>query len=86
MDVFSLRDPLVLVEDYADYIRSFINIKDERIGATVASEMDAGLVWPEPLLQRLCGVRARPDQTILPPPPADTSVAHPAREAKKSIN
>ncbi|MCH8962800.1 MAG: hypothetical protein IH820_16180, partial [Bacteroidetes bacterium] len=49
MDVFSLRDRLI--EDYAAYIRSFINIKDERIRATVAAKMDAGLLWPEPLLQ-----------------------------------
>ena len=49
MDVFSLRNSVV--GDYADYIRSFINIADARISLYVAEEMRRGLLWPEPLLQ-----------------------------------
>ena len=49
MDVFALRD--TLITDYADYIRSFINIQDERIRDHVDHELQHGLLWPEPLLQ-----------------------------------
>ena len=47
MDVFALRDRLV--EDYASYTRSFINIADPRIQCKVNTELDAGAFWPEPL-------------------------------------
>lgn len=49
MDVFDLRRNLV--SSYADYIRSFIQIKDERIDAKVKEDLDSGLLWPEPLIQ-----------------------------------
>lgn len=49
MDVFALRDQLI--GDYADYIQSFINIRDARIQAYVDQELRSGLLWPEPLLQ-----------------------------------
>jgi len=49
MNVFELRDRLIA--DYSDYVRSFINIKDHRIRETVESEMAAGFLWPEPLIQ-----------------------------------
>jgi ATP-dependent helicase YprA (DUF1998 family) len=49
MDVFELRRNLV--SSYADYIRSFIQIRDERIDAKVREELDSGLLWPEPLIQ-----------------------------------
>jgi len=49
MDVFALRQRLV--DDYATYIQSFINISDPRIADTVAQELEAGLLWPEPLIQ-----------------------------------
>ena len=45
MDVFYLRDRLV--EDYREYVESFIRIKDERIRSTVEEAIDAGLLWPE---------------------------------------
>ncbi len=49
MDVFELhRD---LVRDYASYTRSFIRIADERIHNAVDSEIERGLLWPDPLLQ-----------------------------------
>jgi len=49
MDVFKLRNDLV--EYYSEYIKSFINIQDERIYKFVKKEFDEGLLWPEPLIQ-----------------------------------
>ena len=46
MDVFQLRHRVV--DDYQDYITSFISIQDERIQAEVDENLDAGLLWPEP--------------------------------------
>ena len=44
MDVFGLRQRLV--DDYADYTRSFIVIRDPTIAARVE-----GLLWPDPIVQ-----------------------------------
>jgi len=49
MDVFDLRRNLV--NSYANYIRSFIQIRDARIDARVKEELNSGLLWPEPLIQ-----------------------------------
>lgn len=49
MDVFSLRD--ALIRDYADYVRSFIEIRDPRIRERVDQELSAGRLWPDPLIQ-----------------------------------
>ncbi len=49
MDVFELRQRLV--RDYADFTRSFVNIRDERIAARVDQELEAGLLWPDPIVQ-----------------------------------
>lgn len=49
MDVFDLRNRLV--DDYARYTRSFIKIANERIHAMVDQALEAGALWPEPLLQ-----------------------------------
>lgn len=49
MDVFSLRKNVI--GDYGDYVRSFLIIKDERIQQLVQEEMQAGLLWPEALIQ-----------------------------------
>ncbi len=49
MNVFHLRHQLI--DDYADYIRSFINIQDRRIDRHVDAELRDGLLWPDPLLQ-----------------------------------
>lgn len=40
-----------VVEDYAKYIQSFLNILDPQILATVESRLSEGRLWPEPLLQ-----------------------------------
>ena len=44
MDVFELRERLV--DDYADYTRSFVDIRDERIREHVDRELAEGLLWP----------------------------------------
>jgi ATP-dependent helicase YprA (DUF1998 family) len=49
MNVFDLRDRLV--GDYASYTRSFIKIADPRVSNAVESALNAGMFWPEPLLQ-----------------------------------
>jgi hypothetical protein len=49
MDVFALRDRLI--GDYADYVRSFIAIRDPRIREQVDRELEAGRLWPDPLIQ-----------------------------------
>ena len=49
MNVFELRDQLV--DDYRDYTRSFIRIRDPRIKEFVDGHLGAEGFWPEPLLQ-----------------------------------
>ena len=49
MNVFELRDRLV--DDYRDYTRSFIKIRDPRIKEFVDGHLGAEGFWPEPLLQ-----------------------------------
>ncbi|MBI1299665.1 DEAD/DEAH box helicase [bacterium] len=40
-----------IVQDYASYIRSFLNIADPQIQNVVEEELSKGKLWPEPLLQ-----------------------------------
>jgi ATP-dependent helicase YprA (DUF1998 family)/very-short-patch-repair endonuclease len=49
MQVFQFRDRIV--EHYASYIRSFINIADARIREKLEQELAAGLLWRDPLVQ-----------------------------------
>ena len=49
MDVFNLHHEIIA--DYADYVQSFIEIKDNRIYSLVNKEFSAGLLWPNPLIQ-----------------------------------
>lgn len=46
MDVFELRRRVV--DDYKQYITSFISIRDPLIQAEVDENLDAGMLWPEP--------------------------------------
>ncbi|MCL5052791.1 MAG: DEAD/DEAH box helicase [Gammaproteobacteria bacterium] len=46
MDVFQLRDRMV--EEYENYVMSFLAIGDSRLAAEVKRELDSGLLWPEP--------------------------------------
>ncbi len=49
MDVFDLRNEVV--QEYAEYIRSFVTIQDTRIRTKIEQELASGLLWPEPLVQ-----------------------------------
>ena len=49
MDVFGLRE--TVVGQYADYIRSFLRIKDPAIESYVAENLNKGRYWPDPLVQ-----------------------------------
>ncbi|MCB9664676.1 MAG: DEAD/DEAH box helicase [Alphaproteobacteria bacterium] len=49
MEVFDLRNNVV--NDYADYVRSFIEIRDPAIRQKVESELRDGFLWPDPLVQ-----------------------------------
>ena len=49
MNVFKLRDQLI--NDYASYISSFINNRDEQIKDYVEEQLREGLLWPDPLIQ-----------------------------------
>ena len=46
VDVFELRRRVV--DDYQQYVTSFISIRDPLIQAEVDKNLDAGLLWPEP--------------------------------------
>ena len=49
MDVFNLRNKIT--DDYGDYVRSFLTIRDEEIDRLVSQEMADGFLWPDPLIQ-----------------------------------
>jgi ATP-dependent helicase YprA (DUF1998 family)/very-short-patch-repair endonuclease len=49
MNVFELREKLVT--DYSAYTQSFLQIRDQRIREYVQGQLEAGLLWPEPLVQ-----------------------------------
>jgi hypothetical protein len=49
MNVFQIRQQLI--SEYASYVRSFIHIRDERIREYVDDHLNAGLLWPDPLIQ-----------------------------------
>lgn len=49
MDVFNFREQLV--EDYCEYIKSFVRIKDSHIQKAVGKSLNDGDLWPDPLIQ-----------------------------------
>jgi ATP-dependent helicase YprA (DUF1998 family)/very-short-patch-repair endonuclease len=49
MDVFALRNRLI--QEYRDYVTSFVEIADGRIKERVTQALDEGALWPEPLIQ-----------------------------------
>ncbi|MCY3985559.1 MAG: DEAD/DEAH box helicase [Candidatus Dadabacteria bacterium] len=49
MNIFDIHRQIV--DDYADYIRSFINISDLEIKQKVEDSLSEGRLWPQPLLQ-----------------------------------
>jgi len=49
MNIFEFRNSLV--RDYESYIKSFIQIRDQRIKECVQQALELGALWPEPLIQ-----------------------------------
>src|SRR2546425_6318389 len=49
MNIFEFRDQLI--DDYASYVKSFIQIRDAQIGNYVRQKLQDGVLWPEPLIQ-----------------------------------
>ena len=49
MDAFTLRQRVL--KDYDAYVRSFLNIRDDRVRKFVHRGLSEGVLWPEPLLQ-----------------------------------
>ena len=49
MNVFEIHRQIV--DDYAQYIQSFINISDPEIARRVEDSLSKGRLWPQPLLQ-----------------------------------
>ncbi|MBE9010914.1 DEAD/DEAH box helicase [Pseudanabaenaceae cyanobacterium LEGE 13415] len=49
MNIFDFRDRLV--HNYSEYVTSFIQIQDDRIRQRVEDSFDAGILWPDPLIQ-----------------------------------
>ncbi len=48
MNIFELRD--TTIQDYRDFIASFVNIRDARLREEVDRALDEGRLWPEPWL------------------------------------
>lgn len=49
MNIFKVHNQII--SDYKSYIESFLFIKDDRIKVVVDKELEAGKLWPEPLIQ-----------------------------------
>ncbi|MBO0796887.1 MAG: hypothetical protein J2P36_38900, partial [Ktedonobacteraceae bacterium] len=48
-NIFDFRDQLI--DDYASYVNSFLQIRDPAIQRYVQKQMEEGALWPEPLIQ-----------------------------------
>jgi hypothetical protein len=49
MDVFQLRDRVI--HDYAEYVRSFVQIREPRLRDFVEQSLRDEVLWPQPLVQ-----------------------------------
>ncbi len=49
MDIFNFRHKLI--KDYANYTRSFLTVREQRLNKFVKEQLDAEVLWPEPLIQ-----------------------------------
>lgn len=49
MDVFDLRHRVI--DQYSDYVGSFVTMRDQRIREHVEGELRSGALWPQPLIQ-----------------------------------
>ena len=48
-NIFSFRDEII--EDYRNYIESFLKIRDPKVEQFVKTELDKGYLWKDPLIQ-----------------------------------
>ncbi|MCX6938398.1 MAG: DEAD/DEAH box helicase [Verrucomicrobia bacterium] len=72
MDI--LRTHSAIVQDYEAYIKSFLNIADEKILAKVEESLKSGKLWPSPLLQFNPSFEVAGDVAVL----TQQQVVHPA--------
>ena len=49
MDVFRLRDNVI--HDYAEYVRSFVQIREPRLRDFIEQQLTDEALWPQPLIQ-----------------------------------
>ena len=49
MEVFALRDRII--DDFRQYVESFLQIADSRVSDFVQGHIRAGALWPDPILQ-----------------------------------
>jgi ATP-dependent helicase YprA (DUF1998 family) len=49
MNIFEFRHRLI--QDYAAYTRSFVQIRDDDIRNFVWGQLESGVLWPDPLIQ-----------------------------------
>ena len=49
MDVFRLRNSVI--HDYAEYVRSFVRIREVRLRHFVEQSLADQSLWPQPLIQ-----------------------------------
>jgi superfamily II DNA/RNA helicase len=49
LDAFALRDDAV--DEYREYVRGFINIRDPKVREEVDHTLDSGVLWPDPWVQ-----------------------------------
>jgi ATP-dependent helicase YprA (DUF1998 family) len=49
LDIFALRDEII--DDYHQYVDSFLNIRDPKVKAFVDDELNKGQLWKDPLIQ-----------------------------------
>ncbi|MBU2622575.1 MAG: DEAD/DEAH box helicase, partial [Proteobacteria bacterium] len=49
MDIFSFRDRLI--NDYSEYVKSFMRFEREDLKKFVGEALDAGALWPDALIQ-----------------------------------
>ena len=49
IDVFQLRDNVI--HNYAQYVRSFVQIREHRLSEFVEQSLTDEALWPQPLIQ-----------------------------------
>src|ERR1035437_2342081 len=49
MDIFRYRDDLI--GDYSAYVKGFLEVHDPEVEKFITSQLDGGVLWPEPLVQ-----------------------------------